>query len=292
MSFIIGNEAIFIPLFGITVFIFAYFTSDRILEYLHRKSLGGREEVLVLMDKMFIDTDRQKVTYAMLAGSFGIGLLVFMLVWPNFLLGCILGGVFTFIGWQAPKAIMTNLWEKRCSRLTNQMVDGMTIMANGIKVGQSLTQAMERVVENISGPLSQEFSLVLNKVRLGMSVEEALNEFGERIPRQDVQMFVTSVNILKETGGNLAETFQTITTTIRERQKIEKKIEALTAQGTMQAVIITLVPLMLLGIFLVLDPNYVMPLFTKPLGWVCLALMLTLQGIGLIVMKKIVTIKV
>jgi tight adherence protein B len=100
------------------------------------------------------------------------------------------------------------------------------------------------------------------------------------------------VNILKETGGNLAETFQTIVTTVRERQKVEKKIQALTAQGTMQAIIISLVPFLLLAMFLVLDPNYVMPLFTKPLGWVALALMLMLQTIGLVVMKKIVTIKV
>lgn len=292
MSFIIGNEAIFIPLFGITIFIFSYFTSDRILDFLHRKSLGSREEVLELMDRMFIKTDRTKVTRAMIAGSFGPAVLVFLLVWPHFFLGVVLGGVFCYIGWTAPKLIMNYLWESRCNRLVNQMVDGMTIMANGIKAGQSLTQSMERVTENIVGPLAQEFGLVLNKVRLGMSVEEALNEFGERIPRQDVQMFVTAVNILKETGGNLAETFQTIVTTVRERQKVEKKIEALTAQGTMQAVIITLVPLLLLGIFLILDPNYVMPLFTKPLGWVCLALMLTLQVIGLFVMKKIVTIKV
>lgn len=292
MSFILGNEIILIPLFGITVFIFAYFTADRVVEYLARRSLGSREEVLALMDKMFIDTDRTKVTYAMLAGSFGVGMLVFLLVWPHFGLGVVLGGAFTYFGWMAPKLIMTQLWERRCSTLVNQMVDGMTIMSNGIKAGQSLTQSMERVVENIHGPLSQEFSLVLNKVRLGMSVEDALNEFGERIPRQDVQMFVTAVNILKETGGNLAETFQTITNTVRERQKVEKKIEALTAQGTMQAIIITLVPLMLLGIFLLIDPHFVMPLFNKPLGWVILALMLTLQAIGLVVMKKIVTIKV
>ena len=64
MSFLLGNEAIFIPLFGITMFIFSYFTSDKILDYLHRKSLGSREDVLQLMDKMFIDTDRTKVTYA------------------------------------------------------------------------------------------------------------------------------------------------------------------------------------------------------------------------------------
>lgn len=292
MSFIIGNEAIFIPLFGITVFIASYFSADRVLDFLHRKSLGSREEVLLLMDKMFIETNQKKVTLAMLLGSFGVGIIMFLVVWPHFWLGLTLGSIFTYAGWVLPKIIMTNLWERRCATLVNQMVDGMTIMSNGIKAGQSLTQAMERVVENIHGPLAQEFGLILNKVRLGMSVEDALNEFGERIPRQDVQMFVTAVVILKETGGNLAETFETITSTIRERQKVEKKIEALTAQGTMQAVIITLVPLLLLGIFLVMDPNYVNPLFTKPLGWVCLALMLTLQGIGLVVMKKIVTIKV
>lgn len=292
ISFIIGNEIIFIPLFGITVFIFAYFTADRIIDFLHRKTLGGREEVLSLMDKMFIDTDRKKVTYAMLAASFGPGALVFVLMWPHVLMGIFVGSVLMFLGWQAPRLIMNNLWERRCSRLVDQMVDGMTIMSNGIKAGQSLTQSMERVVENMKGPLPQEFGLILNKVRLGMSVEDALNEFGDRIPRQDVQMFVTAVVILKETGGNMAETFQTITSTVRERQKVEKKIEAMTAQGNMQAIIVTLVPLILLGVFLAVDPDYVMPLFTKPLGWLCLMFVVTLQIVGLVVMRKIVTIKV
>ena len=292
MSFMIGNEIIFIPLFGITIFIFAYFTSDRILDFMHRKTLGGREEVLSLMDKMFVDTNRKKVTMAMLAIAFLPGALVFVAMWPQFIMGLVFFTILMLVGWQIPKVMMTRMWEKRCGRLVDQMVDGMTIMGNGIKAGQSLTQSMERVVGNMSGPLPQEFSLVLNKVRLGMSVEEALNEFGERIPRQDVQMFVTAVVILKETGGNMAETFATIVTTVRERQKVEKKIEAMTAQGNMQAIIVTLVPLILLGVFLLMDPNYVMPLFTKPLGWVCLSMIITLQIIGLIVMRKIVTIRV
>ena len=125
-----------------------------------------------------------------------------------------------------------------------------------------------------------------------MTVEDALNDFGERIPRPDVQMFVTSVNILKETGGNLAETFQTIEGTIRDRQKVEKKIEAMTAQGIMQGIIITLVPFFLLLVFVVIDPNYIKPLFTKPLGWFALFLMLSLQIIGGVMIKKVVTIKV
>jgi tight adherence protein B len=292
MSYVIGNDAIFIPLFGLTIFICAYFCADRVLSFLYKRSLGTREEVIDLMDKMFMDVDKKRVTLIMLLGSFGVGAVCFLIVWPQVLAGLIFGSVVTVIGWSVPKIVMLSMWDRRCTHLTDQMVDGMTIMSNGIKAGQSLTQSMERVVENMKGPLSEEFGLVLNKIRLGMATEEALNEFGDRIPRQDVQMFVTSVNILKETGGNLAETFQTITQTVRERQKVEKKIQALTAQGKMQATIISLVPFLLLVMFYFLDRNYVIPLFSKPLGWLCLAVMLTLQVIGLIVMKKVVTIKV
>lgn len=292
MSFIIGNEILFIPLFGMSIFVAAYFSSERIIAFLYKRSLGNREEVMDLMDRMFMDVNKKKVTLAMLLGSFGLGVVVFLITWPQVLAGILLGSLVTIIGWSLPKIIMKNLWEKRCNNLVDQMVDGMTIMSNGIKAGQSLTQSMERVVENMNGPLPQEFGLVLNKIRLGMATEEALNEFGERIPRPDVQMFVTSVVILKETGGNLAETFQTITTTVRERQKVEKKIQALTAQGTMQAIIISLVPFFLLAMFYVVDRNYVAPLFDKPLGWFFLVIMLALQIFGLVVMKKIVTIKV
>ncbi|MCC7404011.1 MAG: type II secretion system F family protein [Bdellovibrionales bacterium] len=292
MSIIFGNDLIVILLFGAAVFVFSYLMSDRIIAKIHDRSIGSREEVLRLMDMMFVETDRRKVTILMFLLSFGLGSLVFLVFWPNIIIGLVFGLAVTFVGWSIPKNVMQGLWEKRCNRFVDQMVDGLTIMANGVKSGLGLTQSMERVVSNLSGPIAQEFSLVLNKIRLGMSVEDALNELGDRIPRQDVQMFVTAVNILKETGGNLAETFSTIVITIRERQKVEKKIQAMTAQGLMQAVIITLVPFVLLIIFLVIDPNYVKPLFTTPLGVVALIIMLGLQVIGGVTMKKIVTIKV
>ncbi|OFZ19467.1 MAG: hypothetical protein A2Z20_05440 [Bdellovibrionales bacterium RBG_16_40_8] len=218
--------------------------------------------------------------------------MLFLALWPNVIAGIILGTGATIIGWSLPKLVLTNLWEKRCSRVVNQMVDGLTILANGVKSGLSITQSMERVTANMTGPLPQEFTIILNQILLGRSVEDALNEFGERIPRQDVQMFVTAVNILKETGGNMSETFQTIVFTIRERQKIEKRIEAMTAQGTMQGIIMTLVPFVILVMFLVVDPPFVMPLFTTPLGWVVLFFMIGLQVLGGLMMKKIVTIKV
>jgi tight adherence protein B len=292
MSLLVSNQLIFILLVSACVFIFAYANNERIINFLYNRTLGQREELFQLLDKMYVDTDRKKLSISLILGSFGVGFLFFLAFWPNITAGLLFGTLVTIAGWSAPKNILKTLWEKRCNRLVDQMVDGMTIMANGVKSGLSITQSMERVVANMTGPLPQEFTLILNQIRLGRSVEEALIEFGERIPRPDVQMFVTSVNILKETGGNLAETFTTIVTTVRERQKIEKKIEAMTSQGTMQAIIVTLVPFALLVLFLVVDPTFVMPLFTKPLGWVSLVMMIGLQVMGGVMMKKIVTIKV
>ena len=224
MSSLLSNDLLVTLFFGGAIFALSYLNSDRLLAFLHQRSMGNKKEVIRLLDMMFVEVKQQQVTWLMFLLSFGLGILVLLAFWPNIILGIVGGTVITIVGWSIPKIIMKSLWETRCNRFTDQMVDGLTIMSNGIKSGLSITQSMERVVMNMSGPIAQEYSLVLNKIRLGMSVEEALNEMGDRIPRPDAQMFVTAINILKETGGNLSETFSTIVTTIRERQKVEKKI--------------------------------------------------------------------
>lgn len=292
MNALITQDWFIIPVVSILVFVIAYMWSDRIVMWLHDRSLGQREEVLRLMGLMFVDTDVSKVTKMMMASSFGLGALFFVMLWPNLIVGILVGSVVTIAMWSVPRFIMSALWEKRCGRFVDQMVDGMTLMANGVKSGLSVQQCMERIQENLPNPISQEFGLVLSQMRLGRGMAEALNELGTRIPRPDVQMFVTSVNILSETGGNMAETFQTITYTIRERQKIEKKIEAMTAQGITQGIIITLIPFALLVVFLVIDPTYVAPLFNTTLGIIALVVMLALQTIGGLMIRKVVKINV
>lgn len=292
MSSFFGNPLVAYPLLAVIVFIVSYINADRILAWLHKNSLGQREEIIRHLDLMFVNSDRKKLTITLLLCSFGIGGIFFILFWPNLLLGFLIGGLFTILGWIVPKMIVKNLYERRCNQFVNQMVDGMTIMSNGISSGLSVPQSMERVVENLGNPISQEFNLALSQMRLGMSLEESLIELSERVPRPDLQMFVTAVNILKETGGNLAETFQTITITVRERQKVEKKIQALTAQGVTQGVIITLVPFFLMFVLFAIQPDYIKPMFTTTMGIIFLFMMLTFQVIGAIAIKKIVTIKV
>jgi tight adherence protein B len=292
MSFILGNDFFVIPLFGIAVFIVSYLNADRVLKFLEKRTIGQREELFRLLDKLYVDGDRKKITYTVYLMSFGLGFLLFLLLWPNVFFGLVLGIGVSILGWSLPQKYLNRVWEKRCDRIVDQMIDGMTIMTNGVRSGLAVNQCMERVVLNMTGPLPQEFNLILNQMRLGRSLNEALLEFAERIPRQDVQMFVTGVVILSETGGKLGETFATISETIRERQKIEKKIDAMTSQGRMQATLMMLMPTAILVLFAIVDPPFIKPLFSSVLGYMALLFMIGLQAMGGFIMKKIVTIKV
>ncbi len=292
MGAILASKWFIIPVVGALIFLITYLWSDRVIAWLHNRSLGQRAEVIRLLELMFIEVDQKRVTLIMLLASFGFGFVVFLLCWPNLLVGFLVGFICSMLGATVPKLAVTFLYERRCRRFVDQMVDGMTIMANGIKAGLTVQVAMERVVQNLKNPIRQEFNYVLSKIRIGRTIEEALIELGERIPKPDVQMFVTSVNILREQGGNLAETFDTISYTIRERQKIERKIEALTAQGITQGIIITLVPFVLMIVMFLIQPEFVKPLFTTVLGVIFLIVMLVLQIIGGIMIRRIVKIEV
>ena len=279
-------------LVGVCVFIVCYLWVDKLIAFVNERSLGQRDEIIKYLELMFVEVDQSKLTKTLMIGSFGLGALFLILFWPNIVAGLIFGTIFTLLGWTLPKYVVKYLYDKRCAKFNDQMVDALTILSNGVRSGLSINQSMDRVVKNLPNPISQEFRLVLSQNQLGQTIEDALTELAERIPRPDVQMFVTSVNILKETGGNMAETFQTITFTIRERQKIEKKIEALTAQGIMQGLIISCIPFVLLAVFWFMDPGYIKPLFTTTLGLIALVLVLTLQIVGGLMIKKVVTIRV
>lgn len=292
MFHLLAKEIIVIPLIVLCIVAIVYVNSNMTIEKIQKKSMRSRDEILRLMKLMFVATTEKKITQLLMFLSFGLGIVVFLLVWPNFWFGIFLSSAVIVAGLTVPLVFVKGMFEARCNKIVDQMVDGLTIMTNGISAGLTVTQSMERVVENLSNPISQEFDLVLSQIRLGRTVEEALIEFGDRVPRPDVQMLVTSINILKETGGNMAETFATIALTIRERQKLEKKIEAMTAQAMTQGMIVSLVPLALLLLFQFIDPNFVRPLYTETLGWIVLIIIFVLVVFGGIVMRKMAKIEV
>lgn len=196
------------------------------------------------------------------------------------------------VGYSLPRYVVETLWERRIQSFEDQLLDALAFMSNGLKSGLSLLQAMDMVREELPNPISEEFALALNEQRLGVPLEEALLALERRIGTEDIQIIVTSINILRQSGGNLSETFDTVADTIRERKKVTGRIKSLTAQGVAQGVIIVLMPFVLGFILWIMDPVLISRLWTTWLGWVLILVMLTLQTMGGWMIKRIVKVQV
>lgn len=240
-----------------------------------------------MFQEMTIDRARRFITIVM-GALFVIGFLL-----GGSFVQRILGGfVFALAGYFLPWAAVWYLRRRRLETIDDQLVDAMVMMANGLKAGLSLQQAMELVVREMKPPISDEFGRIVKEIHLGRLTDDALKRFAERIPLEDVQLAIDSILTLRETGGNLSETFQVIATTVVERKKVQGKIKALTAQGMAQGVIVCLMPVFMMLLFSFIDPTYMRPFFTTPLGWVMMALVFALDGAGLWLMLKLVKVEV
>jgi tight adherence protein B len=195
-------------------------------------------------------------------------------------------------GYNLPRWVVKQMWQARIDKFEDQMLDALAFMSNGLKSGLSLLQSMDMVREELPNPISEEFGLTLNEQRLGVPLEDALLGLEKRIGTEDVQIVVTSVNILRQSGGNLAETFDTVAHTIRERKKVQGKVKSLTAQGVAQGVIIVCMPFVLAFALWCIDPVLISRLWTTALGWALIFFMLTLQTVGGLMIKRIVKVEV
>ncbi|HPI41494.1 MAG TPA: hypothetical protein PLJ21_11860, partial [Pseudobdellovibrionaceae bacterium] len=158
---ILFNEWVFIPVVSILLFAIVYKNTDKVIHFLHKKSLGKKDEIIRYLRLMGVDTEEKKIIALMLMMSFGLGVLFFLLFWPRFMFGIVLGTIVTIIGFSLPLMIVKTIYEQRCGKFVDQMVDALTIMANGVKAGSNPQEAMKRVVEIMGNPIRQEFSQVL-----------------------------------------------------------------------------------------------------------------------------------
>ncbi len=191
-----------------------------------------------------------------------------------------------------PKLIYSHLRKKRNFKLARQLPDGLAALAGGLRAGLSLPQALGSLAQQQPKPLSQEFELILRKQRLGMPLDQALAELEQRVPGKEFSLFVTSVRIARELGGNLAESLERLADTLRRKLAMEDKIDALTSQGKIQGVVVGLLPLALMWVLAGLEPEAMRPLFTTPIGWAVLGVIAALELVGFLLIRKIVSIDV
>jgi len=258
----------------------------------NKKILKNRDDLKNEYEDIFkLKTDKE-VLKEILIWGFGTALFTVFIV-PNKTLGIILGIFLFFAGMRLPKIYTSSfVRKKRVADFTAQMIDALTLMANGLRSGLNVPQTLQIVVDEMPAPVSQEFGLVLDQNRIGVPLEAGFENLAKRIKTEEIYIFATSVNILRETGGNMAETFDTIVKTIRERSKLQNKINALTAQGRTAGIIVGCVPFGVAGMMYAIDPEFVRPLFTTIPGFVIIVIALTLVSIGLYIINKMVQIEV
>jgi len=218
-------------------------------------------------------------------------LLVAPLTW--FLSGSVAPAVaIAVLAGVGPRFALRWMRQRRMEKMEQQLPDTLLMLAGGMKAGVSLTQALGQVVLEARPPVSQEFDLVLREQRLGVTLDDALQNLNERVPLQSVTLTVAAMRIAGETGGHLAETLERAAQTLRNKLAMEGKIKALTAQGKLQAWVVGALPLFLMFILNKMEPEAMHLMFTTQMGWATLVVIGLFEFFGVIIIRKIVDIDV
>jgi len=239
------------------------------------------------LDAMYLTMTPQQILYLSLL----CGLVVTILVGVstmNVFIGVVVGGLSLL----SPSAAIKLLKWRRDRKFGQQLVDALMGMGNALRAGHSLPAALELIAREMENPMGQEMRLVVQEMRLGVNMDDALAHLHDRMRSDDLDILITSILISRELGGNLAEVFDNIAYTIRERHRIEGKIKALTAQGKLQGAIICMLPI-IIAIFLnAWSPELMQPMFHDWVGWLCIGGIVVLLTAGIYSIFRIVSIEV
>lgn len=217
----------------------------------------------------------------------GAGAIVgFMLAGPAGLV--LLTSVLAFL----PIFWLTRMRAKREKRFHDQLPDTLSLIAGALKAGYSFLQAVDMTVKETEPPISIEFKRVLTEARLGLPIEQALENMAKRVESNTFDWMVMAVKIQREVGGNLAEILEILAETIRDRDRVGRQVMVLTAEGRLSASILFLLPFAVSLILWVLNPDYLSLLFSHPLGLSMLAVAVLMLAAGGAWLKKIVNIEV
>ncbi|MBI4982892.1 MAG: type II secretion system F family protein [Candidatus Omnitrophica bacterium] len=195
------------------------------------------------------------------------------------------------VGLIAPQVILRMARAQRLKKFRSQLIDTLRILSSSIRAGLSFVQAIEVLCEEMPPPVSQEFNLILKENRLGVSLEESLKNLRERIPIDEVNLLVTSILIARESGGELPHVLTRLVDTIRSNIKLKEKIATLTLQGKLQGIIMMFLPFVFTYIIYRQNPEHFDVMLSTVTGKKLLMVAVGAQVVGMILIKKISTIK-
>jgi tight adherence protein B len=195
------------------------------------------------------------------------------------------------VGFVSPFPALRIAGHKRTNAFDRQLPDVLATIASTLRAGHGLRMALKAIVDDGAPPASEELARVLGEEKLGRPLDQAIDAMCKRISSPDLEYVATAVNVQSQAGGSLAGLFDTLSETVRERQRHARKVRALTALGRMSAIVLVLMPIGLGGLMTLISPSYMEPLYTTSAGHIVMALCLTSIAIGGLILKRIVSVR-
>ena len=221
---------------------------------------------------------------ASIVGSAAVAYILFKGI-EFVLLGAVIGPIIPFL-------IVRVLSEIRRRKFIDQLVDTLSLLSSSLKAGLTLPQAFEVVVEEMPSPTREEFMMILQQIKMGFPLEEALTALRKRIKDEDLDLVVISVLVARETGGNITEIFKNLSFMIREKKKLMRRVQVLTAQARLQGMIISVMPILFVPFVLSQNPHHFDVFLKDSIGQMLLVGAAIFQVIGLFMMRKLSKIDV
>lgn len=271
----------------LSVLIFSVIGYTQLLNAASKYEKNFKQTAEVNLTEMFVFIEPEKLYVANIVIIIFSFATLWMLTeaWPVALMFAV------FLGF-TPKFLWVILKNKRLDRFLSELPDALNSLSAMMKAGTNLNMALETIVAETSGPISQEFGLFLRELRVGVDYYEALDNMKARVPLEELALVVAGMKISREIGGSLAEVLGRLSDTIRKKIEMEGKIKSLTAQGKMQGYVMTGLPVFLAYILYHIEPNAMARLFTDPIGWVTCGVFIVFEIIGYYFIRKIVNIDV
>ena len=215
----------------------------------------------------------------------------FLVIW--FLTGGYLGSflIAAFLS-MTPIFYISMKKKKRMKKFERQLPEALDLIARSLKAGHAFTGGLQMVTEEFEDPIGTEFSNVIDEINFGVSVKGALSTMTERVDCDELKFFIVALNIQRETGGDLCEILEKISYLIRERFKLQGRVRTLSAEGKLSAIILVAIPFFVGFALSILNPDYIKVLKNDRFGNMLISISLFLMVMGIIAMKKIVSIKV
>jgi tight adherence protein B len=195
-------------------------------------------------------------------------------------------------GFLVPRFYLSAMEQQRRKKFDAQLLEAIPMLAGAMKAGMSLIQAMEQVTREMGPPIRQEFAHALQENRVGKPMIQALLDMKNRIKSEDLDITVNAISIAQETGGVLSDLLVKMGETIRSRNRVRAKILTLSSQGRLQGIIMIFIPWLLAIVVSMVDPAMMKPMFTTTTGQIMLVIIVVLEGLGWLVIRRIVAIDV